>query len=436
MRRLVAILFFCAAVCAQDGGDATLAQSFSRGLRQQALRRLEESGESITIMAVGESGLGKTSLMSSLFRTELVWPEPTNGQPTARIVEQTVSFDLEGVPFSARLIDTPGYDPVPGTRGDGGHGIVLGRLAKGFRQMLAQERRIQRRPGWQSPPDQPQQGAVDVVLYFFSPHRVRKADLALLRQLHGRTSIVPVLAKADSMTTDELAAFRSDVTSALQAAKIGIAHAPVAIITASRPAGGEPLGREYPWGIAESESTAPGYTHSELLRLRRFLLIDGLLALKAATQEHYESYRSRALRQRERGLRGLVRSFIHPANMLAVAMLLPRPRRVLKQQALEAWTRARALTPSAGAAVARLPAAIPARLKAVRSSKSDGSKDEGATAAAPEEKKPARRGPLQGLRMRKAPAEEPPPPPPPGLWERFCSLCARLFIHRKAEKSE
>ena len=47
--------------------------------------------------------------MSSLFRSELVWPEAPKGQPTVRIAEQTVTFDLEGVPFAAHLIDTPGY---------------------------------------------------------------------------------------------------------------------------------------------------------------------------------------------------------------------------------------------------------------------------------------------------------------------------------------
>jgi hypothetical protein len=38
--------------------------------------------------------------------------------------------------------------------------------------------------------------AVDVVLYFFAPHRIKRADLELLKRLQGKASIVPVLAKA------------------------------------------------------------------------------------------------------------------------------------------------------------------------------------------------------------------------------------------------
>ena len=133
--------------------------------------------------------------------------------------------------------------------------------------------------------------AVDVVLYFFSPHRCKGVDLAFLRQLRGRASIVPVLAKADTMTVDELAAFRREVTEALELGHVPVAHPPVAIICSS--AGAQPRGRVYPWGVALSEDGV----HSELPQLRRFLLIDGLLPLKQASSKHYEAFRSRRLRR-------------------------------------------------------------------------------------------------------------------------------------------
>ena len=100
------VLTVASADDAQVAREASLGYQFSEGLKNQHLRSLETRGESITIMAVGESGLGKTSLMSSLFRAELLWPEQVDGEPTCRIAEQTVTFDLEGVPFSAKLIDT------------------------------------------------------------------------------------------------------------------------------------------------------------------------------------------------------------------------------------------------------------------------------------------------------------------------------------------
>ena len=212
--------------------QAGLSRQFRDGLKKQHLNVLESRGESITIMVVGESGLGKTSLLSSLFRAELLWPESMDGEPTVRIAEQTVTFDLEGVPFSARLIDTPGYGDVSNTND---FQMITGRIHSGFRRVLAHERRIRR--------DAESESAVldrvDVVLYFFAPHRCKKADIALLKLLKGKASIVPILGKADSMTSDELDSFRVQVTNALIEAKVPTAHPPLAVITATRPAGGE-----------------------------------------------------------------------------------------------------------------------------------------------------------------------------------------------------
>jgi hypothetical protein len=78
-----------------------------------------------------------------------------------------------------------------------------------------------------------------------------------------------------------------------------------------------------------SESRNREYVHSELDRLRRFLLIDGLLDLKQATQEHYEQYRANRLRRDQRGFRALIRALLSPSQLLAASLLLPKPRRLL-----------------------------------------------------------------------------------------------------------
>ena len=158
---------------------------------------------------------------------------------------------------------------------------------------------------------------VDVVLYLFAPHRCKPADVALLKQLKGKASIVPILAKADSMTSDELAHFRVQVTNALIEAKVPVAHQPIAIITATRPAGREPLGREYPWGLAESESRDPEYMHSELDRC------GALPAHRRAARD--QAGHAGALRGLPRayasagpacGLRALLRALLSPSQLI------------------------------------------------------------------------------------------------------------------------
>ena len=65
--------------------------------------------------------------------------------------------------------------------------------------------------------------------------------------------------------------------------------------------------------------------HSEVERLRRFLLIDGLLALKRASDAHYEAYRRKALRRY--GMGALLRAVLGPLQLGLLSMAAPTPRR-------------------------------------------------------------------------------------------------------------
>ena len=65
---------------------------------------------------------------------------------------------------------------------------------------------------------------VDVCIYFLSPHRVKPIDLKFMTELSALAPVVPVLAKADSMTTDELQHFRSGVKQALAQAGPPVSH--------------------------------------------------------------------------------------------------------------------------------------------------------------------------------------------------------------------
>lgn len=174
---------------------------------------------------------------------------------------------------------------------------------------------------------------MDVILYFFPPHRAKAVDYAFLRRLQGRASIVPVLSKADTMTFEELEAFREQVTSDLEKAGIPIAHPPIAIICATDiGARTEARGRRYPWGFAPSE--LDGAPHSGLPQLRRFLLIEGLLPLRETSREHYEAYRRHALRRSQ--FSPAVRNLLPPAPLLLALLALPQTRHWVVRQLLPA----------------------------------------------------------------------------------------------------
>ena len=145
-----------------SGGSSSqsLATEFRRGIRRQTLDALDARGQSITIMVVGDSGVGKSSLLSNLFHQELD-DSPERG-PTLRVTERVLKFDLGGVPFSALLIDSPGYHDSLNL----GRSIklVTDHIDSMFATTLANERRPHRKPE----SERETHLGVDVVLYFFS----------------------------------------------------------------------------------------------------------------------------------------------------------------------------------------------------------------------------------------------------------------------------
>ena len=88
--------------------------------------------------------------------------------------------------------------------------------------------------------------------------------------------------------------------------------------------------------------------HSELPLLRRFLLIDGLLPLKAASTRHYEMYRSRSLF----GVKALLKALLPPVQLLLVSMAAPPPRRWARSQLRDLLARAHSLRSAREAAAA------------------------------------------------------------------------------------
>jgi septin family protein len=281
-----------------------------RGLARQYEGRLEAEGAGITVMVVGESGTGKTSLLSNLFQThDIKWDaDDEPGARTTRVREQSISFQMTddaraarmgkaGMPFTARLVDSPGWGDTLSLKRS--FSIVTKYIDAQFAAALRAERMVNR----PMPHEGAQMRPVDIVLYVFAPHRCKEIDMHFLRLLSKRVEIVPILAKADTMTTRELAKFKQEVSDAIADAGVTVLHPPLAIICGEAAAAGraerqypedviDKHGRRYPWGIALAEHESP---HSQLPTLRKLLLTDGLLQLQQASGRRYEEYRRRAL---------------------------------------------------------------------------------------------------------------------------------------------
>ena len=145
---------------------------------------------------------------------------------------------------------------------------------------------------------------------------MKPLDIEFMKQLHDKVNIIPVLAKADTMTPEEVQMFKQTVMDQIQSAKIKIyefpdvtdveeaektenrkmkERVPFAVVgsnTIIDVDGKKSRGRKYPWGVVDIENL----DHCDFVPLRNMLIRTHLMDLKDVTNFiHYENYRCRKL---------------------------------------------------------------------------------------------------------------------------------------------
>ncbi|XP_048188195.1 septin-12 isoform X2 [Perognathus longimembris pacificus] len=221
-----------------------------------------KTGFEFNIMVVGQSGLGKSTMVNTLFKSK-VWKSavPSLEVPTPQTLElHSVSHVIEekGLKLKLTVTDTPGF-------GD----------------------------------------------QINNDKCLRPLDIEFLQRLCRTVNVVPVIARADSLTIEEREAFRSRIQQNLKAHCIDVypqkcfdedindsilngkirEQIPFAVVGADQEHlvnGRCILGRKTKWGIIEVENIA----HCEFLLLRDLLIRSHLQDLKDITHNvHYENYR-------------------------------------------------------------------------------------------------------------------------------------------------
>ncbi|KAI8474151.1 MAG: Septin-domain-containing protein [Monoraphidium minutum] len=284
----------------------------------------------LKLLIVGDSGLGKTTLISSLLNNAHETVAVHDGTGTSltefkndpESLVTTISWKDEEARevWLVRVQDTPGY-------GDWENIQVHIDMIKGFverqnRKWLEMESARDRLLDM-SDVDDPR---IDVCLYAMPPHRLRQNDVRYMSQLGKLVPIVPVVLKADTMTISESQRFRQEVAARLSnpdtrgvKGRINtFLFSPQALQRAGQDPGSPACAypfivvasndvnqgmlradqpvfwpqRAYKWGTAEAFNSA----HSDLLALRALLLSEGLEEMVAAKRSRYEEWRRAALR--------------------------------------------------------------------------------------------------------------------------------------------
>nr|XP_032625850.1 septin-4 isoform X2 [Chelonoidis abingdonii] len=225
-------------------------------------------------MVAGESGLGKSTLVNSLFLTDmyrdrrLLSAEERITQ-TVEITKHVVDIEEKGVKLRLTIVDTPGFgDAVNNTEC---WKPVADYIDQQFEQYFRDESGLNRK--------NIQDNRVHCCLYFISPfgHGLRPLDVEFMRALHQRVNIVPILAKADTLTPSEVERKKGKIREEIerygiriyqfpecdsdededfklqdQALKESIPFAVIGSNTVVEAKGRRVRGRLYPWGIVEA----------------------------------------------------------------------------------------------------------------------------------------------------------------------------------------
>uniref|UniRef100_A0A8C9XP83 Septin 4a n=1 Tax=Sander lucioperca TaxID=283035 RepID=A0A8C9XP83_SANLU len=288
-------------------------------LPNQVHRKTVKKGFTFTIMVAGVSGLGKSTLINTLFLTDLYKDRKVpNAQEqinqTVNIVKHTISIEEKGIKLRLTIIDTPGFgDAVDNTES---WKPIEDYIDQQFEQYFRDESGLNRR--------NIQDNRVHCCLYFISPfgHGLRPLDVACMKALQEKVNIVPVVAKADSLTQAEVYRKKMKIREEIKQYGINIYQfpecdsdededfknqdqilkdsIPFAVIGSNvqvESEGHKFRGRVYPWGLVEVENPA----HSDFLLLRNMLMRTHMQDLKDVTGEtHYENYRAQCIQNMTR----------------------------------------------------------------------------------------------------------------------------------------
>ncbi|ANB15997.1 septin CDC3 [Sugiyamaella lignohabitans] len=280
-------------------------------LPQQWQRKSIKKGFNLNLMVVGESGLGKSTLVSTLFNMPMYGPKEKK-DPGAEVPKtvnvKTVSAEIDegGVRLRLTVIDTPGFGDFV-NNSDSWKPIVED-IDRRFDAYLEDENKVHR--------SMSNDNRIHACIYFIQPtgHSLKPLDILVMKKLHQKVNLVPVIAKSDTMTEEEIITFKHRILEDIKHQEIEIfeppryenddeetlvenaeimASVPFAIVGSTQlvatPDGRSVRGRSYPWGVIEVDNEE----HCDFVKLRQLIIRNHLEELRERTANVlYENYRT------------------------------------------------------------------------------------------------------------------------------------------------
>lgn len=170
-----------------------------------ALRKRKTTKKLInfSIMIVGESGSGRSTLINSLCGGNSIVPtsltatqDPYTRKLTLRH-ENVELEDNEGHKISLNIIDTPNF--ANGLNCDDDFRVVVDFIRHQYDEVLLEESRVKRNSRFKD-------GRIHVLMYMINAtgHGLSEIDVKFLKHISGLVNVIPIIAKADALTPEEM----------------------------------------------------------------------------------------------------------------------------------------------------------------------------------------------------------------------------------------
>ncbi|KAH8392907.1 hypothetical protein KR215_009247 [Drosophila sulfurigaster] len=290
----------------------TLKQSGHVGfdsLPDQLVNKSVQNGFVFNVMCIGETGLGKSTLMDTLFNTSFESTPSPHTLPSVKLKAHTYELQESNVRLKLTICDTVGYgDQI---NKDDSFKAVVDYIDAQFENYLQEELKIKR--SLVTCHD----SRIHICLYFICPtgHGLKSLDLVCMKKLDSKVNIIPVIAKADTISKAELQRFKAKIIQELNSNGVHIyqfptddetvadtnslmnAHIPFAVVGSTEfiKVGNKLIrARQYPWGTVQVENE----THCDFVKLREMLIRTNMEDMREKTHtRHYELYRQKRLEQ-------------------------------------------------------------------------------------------------------------------------------------------
>ncbi|KAA0198512.1 Septin-6 isoform D [Fasciolopsis buskii] len=276
-------------------------------LPNQLVNKAVSQGFSFNILCVGETGIGKSTLIETLFNQKFDFVPSSHDLANPKLKESFFELKEGNVKLKLSVVETCGFGDQLNKEDNIKPVIdyVNGQFEKYLQEELKMKRSLQNFHDTR----------IHVCLYFIAPtgHSLKSLDVVAMKSLESKVNVIPIIAKSDTVTKSELQKFKARILSEIQSNEISIyqfptddesvsdmnakmnQHVPFAVVGSGEEIkinGKNARVRQYPWGAVQVDNES----HCDFVRLREMLLRVNMEDLRERTHTvNYETYRRQRL---------------------------------------------------------------------------------------------------------------------------------------------